>query len=141
MAVLLILASPHVLSEPSGAGARPVHPIRVHGVVRLVAVERPVARIVGDEIESTDPELKLVDKGLARLDVRLGQAADAVHAARYQHAVPMHAGVLGKLVGDEDADLVASDAFDGRAGRLTVIAPEMRCSMSCTTDNQFRNGL
>ena len=29
MAVLLILASPHVLSEPSGAGARPVHPIRV----------------------------------------------------------------------------------------------------------------
>ena len=28
MAVLLILASPHVLSEPSGAGARPVHPIR-----------------------------------------------------------------------------------------------------------------
>jgi hypothetical protein len=29
MAVLLILASPHVLLEPSGAGARPVHPIRV----------------------------------------------------------------------------------------------------------------
>ena len=28
MAVLLILVSPHVLSEPSGAGARPVHPIR-----------------------------------------------------------------------------------------------------------------
>jgi hypothetical protein len=28
MAVLLILASPHILSEPSGAGARPVHPIR-----------------------------------------------------------------------------------------------------------------
>src|ERR1700722_19209729 len=27
MAVLLILASPHVLLEPSGAGARPVHPI------------------------------------------------------------------------------------------------------------------
>ena len=27
--MLLILASPHVLSEPSGAGARPVHPIRV----------------------------------------------------------------------------------------------------------------
>jgi hypothetical protein len=26
--VLLILASPHALSEPSGAGARPVHPIR-----------------------------------------------------------------------------------------------------------------
>jgi hypothetical protein len=28
--VLLILASPHVLLEPSGAGARPVHPIRDH---------------------------------------------------------------------------------------------------------------
>ena len=55
----------------------------------------------------------------------MGEAADAVHAARNQHAVPMHAGVLGKLVGDEDADLVAFDAFDGRAGRLTVIAPEM----------------
>ena len=27
--MLLILASPQVLSEPSGAGARPVHPIRV----------------------------------------------------------------------------------------------------------------
>jgi hypothetical protein len=70
-------------------------------------------------------ELELVDEGLAGLDMRLGEAADAVHAARNQHAMPMHARVLRKLVGDEDADLVAFDAFDGRAGRLAVIAPQM----------------
>ena len=38
--MLLILASPHVFSEPSGAGARPVHPIRLRpGLYR-----RPQAR-------------------------------------------------------------------------------------------------
>jgi hypothetical protein len=41
MALLLILASPHVLLELSGAGARPVHPIR--DMKNLVAViEREV---------------------------------------------------------------------------------------------------
>ena len=36
--MLLILASPHVLSEPSGAGARPVHPIRVISLPRSNSV-------------------------------------------------------------------------------------------------------
>ena len=39
-------------------------------------------------------ELELVDEGLAGLDVRLGEAADAIHAARQDHAVPVHGGVL-----------------------------------------------
>ena len=49
--MLLILASPHVLLEPSGAGARPVHPIHVislrcgiwplSGQYRTLATERP----------------------------------------------------------------------------------------------------
>jgi hypothetical protein len=34
MALLLILASPHVLLELSGAGARPVHSIRVISLLR-----------------------------------------------------------------------------------------------------------
>ncbi len=70
-------------------------------------------------------QLELVDEGLARLDMRLGQAADAVHAVRHDHAVPMHRGVLGEFVGDEDADLVALDRLDGRARCLAVIAPQI----------------
>jgi hypothetical protein len=69
--------------------------------------------------------LELVDKGLAGRDVRLVQAADAVHAARNDHAVPVHGGVFGQSVGDEDADLVAFDRLDGRPRRLAVIAPEI----------------
>jgi hypothetical protein len=48
MALLLILASPHVLLELSGAGARPVHPIHViHGdETNLVAV-RAITDITG----------------------------------------------------------------------------------------------
>ena len=69
---------------------------------------------------------ELVDESLARLDVRLGQPADAVHTVRQQHAVPMDGRVLGQLVGDEDANLVALDAFDGRPRRLAVVAPQMR---------------
>src|SRR5439155_26585795 len=34
--------------------------------------------------------------------------------------------VCGKLVGDEGADLVAFNGLDRRAGRLAVIAPQMR---------------
>ena len=40
--------------------------------------------------------------------------------------MPVHGGVLGQLVGDEDAHLVALDRLDGRAGRLAVVAPQMR---------------
>ena len=59
--------------------------------------------------------LELVDEGLADRDVRLVEPADAVHAVRQQHAVPVDRGVLGQLVGDEDAQLVAFDALDRRA--------------------------
>ena len=71
-------------------------------------------------------QLELVDEGLARRDVRLGQAADAVHAVGQPLAVPVHGRVLGQPVGDEDADLVALDRLDGRARRLAVVAPQMR---------------
>jgi hypothetical protein len=65
---------------------------------------------------------ELVDKGLARFDLRLGQPADAIHAARQQHAVPMDRGVLGQSVGDEEADLIAFDRLDRRPRRLAVVA-------------------
>ena len=67
---------------------------------------------------------ELVDEGLARRDVRLRQAGDAVHAVRQAQAVPVHGGVLRQPVGDEDAHPVALDHLDGRAGRLAVVAPQ-----------------
>ena len=46
--MLLILASPHVLLEPSGAGARPVHPIRViHGDETNSVAVRAITDITG----------------------------------------------------------------------------------------------
>ncbi len=71
-------------------------------------------------------ERELVDEGLARSDMRLGEPADTVHAVRQQHAVPVNRGVLGQAVGHEDANLVAFDRLDGRAGRLAVVAPQVR---------------
>ena len=70
-------------------------------------------------------QLELVDEGLAGLDMRLVQAADAVHAVRHDHAVPMHGGMFGKAIGDEDADLVALDRLDRRSRRLAVVAPQV----------------
>src|SRR5262249_25811016 len=72
------------------------------------------------------PQLELVDEGLAWIDVPLRDAADAVHAVRHRHAVPMDGGVLGKLVGDEDADPVSLHGLDGGTRRLTVITPQVR---------------
>ena len=43
-------------------------------------------------------QLELVDEGLARRDVRLGEAANAVHAVRHEHAVPMHLVCSGSLL-------------------------------------------
>jgi hypothetical protein len=71
-------------------------------------------------------ERVLIDEGLAWRDVRLRQSADAVHARGQDHSVPVDRGVLGKAVGDEDAHLVPLDGLDRRAGRLAVVAPEMR---------------
>ena len=70
--------------------------------------------------------LEFVDEGLAGLDLRLVQTADTVHAIGQQDAVPVDGGVLGQLVGHEDAQLVALDAFDGRPRRLAVVAPQPR---------------
>ena len=70
--------------------------------------------------------LELVDEGLAHRNVRLRQTTDAVHAVRQQHAVPADRGVLWKLVGNEDVQLVALDAFDRRSRRLAVVAPQVR---------------
>ena len=70
--------------------------------------------------------LELVDEGLAGLDLRLIETTHPVHAVGQEDAVPVDSGVLGQTVGDEDADLVALDAFDRRAGRLAVIAPQPR---------------
>jgi hypothetical protein len=47
---------------------------------------------------------------------RLVQAGDAVHAVGQALAVPVDAGELGQLVGDEDAHAVAFDHLDGRPG-------------------------
>jgi hypothetical protein len=77
------------------------------------------------------PELKFVDEGLPRLDVRLRHAADPVHSVRQQHAVPVNRRVLGQLVGDEDAHLVAFDRLDCRSRRLTVVAPQVHLHARC----------
>ena len=66
---------------------------------------------------------ELVGVGLSRLDVRLAQAADAVHPARQQNAVPVNGGVLGEFVRHQDPDSVALDRFDGRARCAAVVAP------------------
>ena len=76
-------------------------------------------------------QLELVDEGLPRLDVRLGHAADPVHSIRQQHAVPMDRRVLGQLVGDEDAHLVAFDRLDRGSRRLAVVAPQVHLHARC----------
>src|SRR5262245_29664861 len=70
-------------------------------------------------------QLELVDEGLAGSDVRLGHATDAIDDGRHEHAVPVHGRVLWELVGDKDADFIALHSFDGGAGRLAVIAPQV----------------
>ena len=63
--MLLILASPHVLLEPSGAGTRPVHPIRDQFLI--VAVELIPSQIGNDaaDIEhATESFARMPDGGL-----------------------------------------------------------------------------
>ena len=89
---------------------------------------RHLHHLVGMRVVHEGPavlQLEFVDEGLARRDVRLVQSADAVHAVRHDHAVPMNGGVLGQSIGDEDANLVALDRFEGRTRRLAVVAPQM----------------
>ncbi|GCC47755.1 hypothetical protein chiPu_0032058, partial [Chiloscyllium punctatum] len=87
----------------------------LHHLVRVRVVHERPARL----------DLEFVDEGLAGFDVRLVEAAHPVHAVRYDHAVPVHGGMLGQLVGDEDPDLVAFDRLDGRTGRLPVVSPQV----------------
>src|SRR5262249_24925033 len=71
-------------------------------------------------------KLEFVDESFSGLDVGLGQAADAIHAARHQHAVPVDCRVIGQLAGHEQAYLVALHCLDGGPWRLAVVAPQMR---------------
>ncbi len=70
-------------------------------------------------------QLEFIDEGLAGRDLRLRQPAHAVHAVGQDEAVPVHRGVLGQLVGDEQAHAVAFHRFDGGAGAGAVVAPEL----------------
>ena len=69
---------------------------------------------------------ELVDEGLARRDARLRQAGHAVHAVGQALAMPVDAGLLAELVGDEDAHAVAFDHLDRRSRALAVVAPQVR---------------
>ena len=68
---------------------------------------------------------ELVDKGLARWNLRLGESADTIHSAGQTLPVPMNGGVLRQAVGDEDAHPVAFDHFDRWAGALSVVTPQV----------------
>ena len=89
---------------------------------------RHLRHFVGMRVVHEGPalhEIELVDEGLAGRDAGWVRPVDAVHAARQDHAVPVDGGVLGQLVGDEDAHAVAFDGLDGGARRLAVIAPQI----------------
>lgn len=70
------------------------------------------------------PQSEFVSPGLTGRDGCLGQSTDAVHSIWQQQPVPMHAGVLGQTVGDQNANAVALDGFDGWARRGAVVAPD-----------------
>src|SRR5579875_3601609 len=74
---------------------------------------------------TTFRELEFIDKGFAGGDMRLGKPSDPVHAVGQYHAMPVHGGVFRQFVCDKDADLVAFDDFNCRAGRLPIVAPEV----------------
>ena len=95
------------------------HAHHAHGHLRHLVGVRVVHECAGAA------GLELVDKGLARLNGRLGEARDAVHAVGQALAVPVHAGVLGQAVGDEDAHPVPLDHLNGGARRLAVVAPQV----------------
>ena len=90
---------------------------------------RHLHHLVGVRVIHEGPaflKLEFVDESFSGLDVGLGQAADAIHAARHQHAVPVDCRVIGQLAGHEQAYLVALHCLDGGPWRLAVVAPQMR---------------
>src|SRR5450830_1292139 len=68
---------------------------------------------------------ELVDESFTRRDARLGQPGDAVHTVGQALAVPVHRGVLGQLIGDENAHPVALDHFYRRPRTLAVVTPQI----------------
>jgi len=74
---------------------------------------------------------KLINEGLAGLDAGLVQPGNPIHAIGQALAVPVDARVLRQLVGDEDAHAVTFHHFDGRPGRLAVVAPQMSVHARC----------
>ena len=95
----------------------PGHPKRHlrHLVVMRVVHQRAVL-----------PEGPLVNEGLARLNGFLRESADAIHATRQQHAVPVDGRGGRQFVGDVNADAVAFDGFDHRTMHHAVVAPTIR---------------
>jgi hypothetical protein len=86
------------------------------------------------------PQRELVSVRLARLDVRLVEARDAIHAVRQEHAVPVHAGALGQVVRDQDAHAVALDRLDRRPRALPVVAPSVDLTPSARPGNVHSTG-
>ena len=66
---------------------------------------------------------ELIDESLARPDRRLVQPGNAIHAIGQALAMPVNTRMLGQVVGDEEAHLVAFDDFDRWSRRLAVVAP------------------
>ena len=104
---------------------------RVRGVARMDDEQphhagRQLHDLVGVRVVHVRAVLaqrELVGPGLAGLDVRLRQPADAVHPAGQQDAVPVDAGVLGQAVRHEDAHAVAFERLDRRTRRRAVVTP------------------
>src|SRR5450830_1274743 len=71
------------------------------------------------------PCSEFVDESFTRRDTRLCQTGDAIHAVGQALSVPVYGGVFGQLVGDEDANAIAFDDFNRRAGTLTVVTPQV----------------
>ena len=111
---------------------------------RSTRTERPVARMDDEHAHHAHRHLhhlvgvRVVHESAARSSARTRRrrscrdrcaaaSARRRHPCRSEPACRANArGVLGQPVGDEDADLVAFHALDGGAGRLAVIAPQMR---------------
>ena len=68
---------------------------------------------------------------LTRLDVRLGQAADAVHAVGQKDAVPVNGRMFGQVVGYQNADPIAFHRLDGRSRGGAVVAPAVDHHAGC----------
>jgi hypothetical protein len=102
-----------------GLGVGHPHAHHAHGHLHHLVRMRVVHEGAGA------PRLEFVDIGLAHGNGALVQTAHAVHAAGQTLTVPVNGGVLGQLVGHEDADAVAFDHFDGGSRALAVVTPHV----------------